>query len=335
MSFGNFLEKNISFLIFHFSFSIVLFLLFYLLEIPLFIALILSLILIFFSFSYLFFSFYFKKKKALEIIRCCDKLEDKYYISEVIPKDYSVDVYPYYYVLKEACKSMNDKITRIEQEKEDYQEYIESFAHEIKTPIAALALYFDNNRDQSLKRQVEKIEDYVEQVLYYARSDNTEKDYFVKKIKLSSLVHTLMLKYKDSFLASHIILNVHDLEHFVYTDEKWILFILQQIIGNSIKYFDKKEKKLEIYSMTKNNQVKLIIEDNGCGIRSSDLPRVFDKGFTGSNRKKSYATGIGLYLVKKLSLRLDIEVNIESKYQEYTRVHIIFPKSKMHDDVMQ
>lgn len=333
MSFGCFLEKNISFLIFHFSFSIVLFVLFYLFEIPLFVAFILSLALFLFSFGYLIFLFLFKKRKALEIIHSCDKLEEKYYISEVIHKDYSVDVYPYYYVLKEACKSMKDKISKIEQEKEDYQEYIESFAHEIKTPIAALSLYSDNIQDQSLKEQLGKIEDYVEQVLYYARSDNTEKDYFVKKINISNLIHTLMLKYKDSFLASHIILNVHDLNYCIYTDEKWILFILQQIIGNSMKYFDKNKKTLEIYAVTKNNQVELIIEDNGCGIRLSDLPRVFDKGFTGSNRKKSYATGIGLYLVKKLSKRLDIEVNIESKYQEYTRVHIIFPKSKIHEEM--
>ena len=103
MSFGCFLEKNISFLIFHFSFSIVLFVLFYLFEIPLFVAFILSLALFLFSFGYLIFLFLFKKRKALEIIHSCDKLEEKYYISEVIHKDYSVDVYPYYYVLKEAC----------------------------------------------------------------------------------------------------------------------------------------------------------------------------------------------------------------------------------------
>lgn len=334
MSFGNFLEKHISFIIFQLSFSIFIFFLFYLLEISLFIAFISAFIILLFTFSYLYLTFYFKKKKALEIMRYCERLEDKYYISEVITKDYSVDVYPYYYALKEACKAMNDKISKIEQEKEDYQEYIESFAHEIKTPIAALSLYSENMKDMSLKVQVQKIEDYVEQILYYARSETTEKDYFVKKIKLNDLIHSLMLKNKDLFLMNHIILNVHDLDVFVYTDAKWITFILSQLIHNSIKYFDKEEKKLEIYSMIKDNQVELIIEDNGGGIRSSDLPRVFDKGFTGSNRKKSYATGIGLYLVKKLSLRLDIEVNIESKYHEFTRVRVIFPKSKMHDEVV-
>lgn len=123
------------------------------------------------------------------------------------------------------------------------------------------------------------------------------------------------------------------MEVLVYTDEKWLSFMISQVLNNAIKYLDKDKKEIEIYSEVKDNQVVLVILDNGCGIRASDVPRVFDKGFTGSNRKREYATGIGLYLVKKLSEKLDIKVSIDSKYQEYTKVSFVFPKSKFHDEV--
>ena len=253
----------------------------------------------------------------------------------MISKDDSVEGYPYYYALKEACKAMNDKISNIERDERDYQEYIESFAHEIKTPIAALSLYADNQKDESLKYEIRKIEEYVEQVLYYARSDATEKDYFIKKIKLNELIHPLILKNKDFLLHKHIIMNVHDLDVLVYTDEKWLSFMISQVLNNAIKYLDKEKKIIEIYSEVKDNQVVLVILDNGCGIRASDVPRVFDKGFTGSDRKKEYATGIGLYLVKKLSEKLDICISVDSKYQEYTKVSFVFPKSKVYEEIQK
>ena len=230
---------------------------------------------------------------------------------------------------------MNDKISEIEKNERDYEEYMESFAHEIKTPIAALSLYADNQKDESLKYEVRKIEEYVEQVLYYARSDTTEKDYFVKKIKLNEIIHPLILKNKDLLLHNHIIMNVHDLDVLVYTDEKWLTFMISQVLNNAIKYLDKEEKTIEIYSEVRDNQVVLIILDNGCGIRASDVPRVFDKGFTGSNRKKEYATGIGLYLVRKLSEKLNIRVSIDSKYQEYTKVSFVFPKSEIYEEIQK
>ena len=333
MSFGTFLEKNISFLLFQFFLCILIFLTFFLLEISFMFNLLLILLIALFTFIYLYCIYFSKKKKALQIINSCNDLEEKYYISEMLRKEDSIEGYPYYYVLKEACKAMNDKISNIEKNERDYEEYIESFAHEIKTPIAAISLYAENKEDETLKYEIRKIEEYVEQILYYARSDTAEKDYFVKKIKLNEIIHPLILKNKDVFLNNHIKLNVHDLEVLVYTDEKWLSFMISQVLNNAIKYLDKDKKEIEIYSEVKDNQVVLVILDNGCGIRASDAPRVFDKGFTGSNRKREYATGIGLYLVKKLSEKLDIKVSIDSKYQEYTKVRFVFPKSKFHDEV--
>ncbi|MFR4723532.1 MAG: ATP-binding protein [Holdemanella porci] len=127
------------------------------------------------------------------------------------------------------------------------------------------------------------------------------------------------------------VINIHDIENVVYTDEKWLTFILSQIVQNTIKYFDKQENKLTIYSQDNETNILLVIEDNGCGIKALDLSRVFEKGFTGSNRNKANATGMGLYLSKKLSDRLGLKLDITSKETEYTRLTITFPKGTVHN----
>lgn len=282
---------------------------------------------------YLTISYYWKKKKNKEIKRIVDELEEKYLVSELLKKPKNLENEAYYYALKKAAKSMNDKITELEHKYQDYEEYIESFVHEIKTPLAALSLYSDNKKDSELKEEVKKMDNLVEQVLFYARSENTEKDYFVKKIKLSEIIHQVLMQNKDYLLKKKIRVETNNLEVFVATDEKWVMFIVNQIINNSYKYMDKKEKKIEIAGYESKNQVTLEIKDNGCGIKESDLPRVFEKGFTGSNRKKEHSTGMGLYLSKKLCKRLNLNITIDSYEGKSTTVKIIFPKSSFHDNM--
>ena len=225
----------------------------------------------------------------------------------------------------------NQDIIKITEEKQDYQEYVESFAHEIKIPIGALSLTFDNTKNYTLKKETDKIFQLVEQMLYYARSENTEKDYFVKQLQLDEVIHNVILKFRHSLMERKVIINIHDIENVVYTDEKWLTFILSQIVQNAIKYFDKQENKLTIYSQDNGTNILLVIEDNGCGIKTSDLSRVFEKGFTGSNRNKANATGMGLYLSKKLCDRLGLKLDIASTEKEYTRLTIIFPKGTVHN----
>jgi len=226
---------------------------------------------------------------------------------------------------------MNDEIGKITEEKQDYQEYVESFAHEIKIPIGALSLTFDNTKNYTLKKETDKIFQLVEQMLYYARSENTEKDYFVKQLQLDEVIHNVILKFRHSLMERKTIINIHDIENVIYTDEKWLTFILSQIVQNAIKYFDKQENKLTIYSQDNGTNILLVIEDNGCGIKASDLSRVFEKGFTGSNRNKANATGMGLYLSKKLCDRLGLKLDIASTEKEYTRLTITFPKGTVHN----
>lgn len=316
--------------------GIIIFLVFYLLFLVLFLWLfqVPGLIIVVFALVYLlvfivFFvvNYWKEKKNCQNIVKEVDNLEEKYLISEIIRKPKSIENLGYYYALKEACKAMNDKITNIDNERKDYQEYIESFAHEIKTPIAALSLYADNNKDEVIKEEINKINNWVEQVLFYARSENPEKDYFVKKLNLEEVVHGVILDYKDTLLKLKISLNIHDLENEIFTDEKWLSFIISQVIQNAIKYRTKNNNEIEIYSVKDKNRIMLFIKDNGIGIKYSDLPRVFEKGFTGSNRNKEYATGIGLYLCKKLCNKLNLDININSEEGIYTEVRINLPNS--------
>lgn len=330
MSFITFLEEKISLILYQISFLIITTMIFLMANIQKFYIVITVGVLSIFMLGYLLNEYFRQKKKSKKIISLVDNVSEKYLISEIIKEPLEMENKAYYYALKQACKSMNDRIGELEKENAEYQEYVESFVHEIKTPISALSLALENNNDFRLKQEVDKINQLVEQMLYYARSENTEKDYFVKEIQLAEIIHSVILKYRHYMLNKKITLNVHDLDHIVITDEKWLVFIISQIIQNSIKYLDKDKKEIEVWGENSNNYINLIIKDNGCGIKESDLVRIFEKGFTGTNRKKGYSTGMGLYLTKKLCDKLGLKLQIQSKEKEFTKLTITFPKSGLH-----
>ena len=178
-------------------------------------------------------------------------------------------------------------------------------------------MVIENNKNQATKsidEELDKIENYIEQALYYARSNTLEKDYYIKKCKLKEIVNESIKRNKNMLIQEKIRINLHDLEKEVNTDSKWINFILNQIIQNSIKYMKKdNEKEIEIYSMQGKDKVILYIKDNGIGIAKEEVSKVFEKGFTGTNgritNKKS--TGIGLYLCQKLCNKLGLKITLE------------------------
>lgn len=178
--------------------------------------------------------------------------------------------------------------------------------------------------------QAQEIDKLVEQILFYARSNSTEKDYFIKQYMVEDLVHQSMIHYKDLILLEKISIEIEEMSSIIFMDEKWFSFILNQIIGNAIKYKKENDAKITISCIENENQIVLEIEDNGTGIKTEELSRVFEKGFTGTNRQKKNATGMGLYLVKKLCDNLQLGVSIDSVYQEHTKVSIVFPKGNMH-----
>lgn len=253
---------------------------------------------------------YFTRKKYLDkLLAMTEQLEERYLIAEVVAKPERADDAVYIEIMKMAEKSMLEKIADIEKERREYKEYIEQWIHEVKTPLAAIKLLSENNRrdfTRELLAQLERVNHYTEQALYFARSEYTEKDYIIRETDLANAVHSAIADNKYLLRQNGVAITVAEMEEHVYTDDKWLRFILNQLIGNAVKYRGDKPL-IHFYSVKKADMVSLMVEDNGIGIAGSDLPRIYDKGFTGSNgRTVQSATGIGLYLCKKLCDKLGI-----------------------------
>lgn len=277
---------------------------------------------------------YFAKKKYYNALKnTINNLDEKYLITEIIKKPNFEEGKILTDVLEEIDKSMHEKVNEYKYSQQDYKEYIELWIHEIKLPLATSKLIIENNKNKitkSIEEELDNIENYIEQALYYARSNTTEKDYYIKKCNLREIVNESIKKNKTSLIEEKIEINTHDLDNTINTDSKWIIFILNQLIQNSVKYRSKKRtSSIEIYSLTKKDNTILYIKDNGIGIKKSELVRVFDKGFTGTNGRLSCkkSTGIGLYLCKKLCEKLGISIDINSIEDEGTEVKLIFPNS--------
>lgn len=275
-------------------------------------------------------SFYNLLKENMEV------LEEKYLISEIIDTPDFIEGKILKETIQKTGKSMLENVNKYKYLQEDYKEYIELWIHEIKLPIAASKMVIENNKNEvtkSIEEEIDRIENYIEQALFYARSNTVEKDYTITKSNLQEIVNSIILKNKTILISSNIVLDLHELEKEVYTDSKWISFILNQIIENSIKYLKEENKKIEIYAEEKKEKVILYIKDNGIGIKKGEITRVFEKGFTGDNGriigKKS--TGIGLYLCKKLCNKLGLGLELNSEKDIGTEVRIVFPKGSYNN----
>lgn len=282
---------------------------------------------------YHIFDYLRKKQYYNEIKENMESLDKKYLISEVIEEGTFTESKLIYDVICKSNKAMNDEIGEFKRGINDYREYIELWVHEIKTPIATCKLLIENNESpltESIGEEVCKLENYIDQALFYTRSNTLEKDYIIKEMSLSSCVNKVLNNNADSLIKKRVKISLGDLEKQVYSDSKWIEFILGQIISNSIKYMNKEHKELKIYCNENSKYVILNIEDNGAGISEKDISRVFDKGFTGENgRKFGKSTGIGLYLCKKLCKKLGLDIKLISEEGKFTRVSIIFPINRM------
>lgn len=258
---------------------------------------------------YLSVSYYVRKKYLDKLLAMTEQLEERYLIAEIVPKPERVDDAVYIEIMKMAEKSMLERIAEIEKERREYKEYIEQWIHEVKTPLAAMKLLSENNRldfTRELLAQLERVNHYTEQALYYARSEHTEKDYIIRETDLVNAVHNAIADNKYLLRQKGVAVTVDEMEEHVYTDDKWLRFILNQLIGNAVKYCGDKPL-IHVYSVKKGDMVSLMVEDNGIGIAESDLPRIYDKGFTGNNgRTVQSSTGIGLYLCRKLCDKLGI-----------------------------
>lgn len=276
---------------------------------------------------------YFKKKNFYnKLQKILEELDEKYLITEIIESPNFIDGKILKNILEQINKSMIENVNTYKYLTEDYKEYIELWIHEIKLPIAASKMVIENNKNtvtKSIDEELDKIENYTEQALFYARSNTVEKDYYIRKCYLKDIVNESIKKNKSILIQEKITMNIRDLNIEVHTDSKWIVFILNQIIQNSVKY--KKQEgptEIELYAKQGKENVILHIKDNGIGIKKSEISRIFEKGFTGTNgrlqNKKS--TGIGLYLCKKLCDKLGIAIEVESNENKGTEIKLVFPQ---------
>ncbi|CUN81154.1 sensor histidine kinase [Clostridium disporicum] len=274
-----------------------------------------------------------KSKYYSSLLKRLDELDKKYFIGDVATEEDFLEGKILFEIISQATKSMKDDISESIRNSNDYKEYIELWVHEIKTPIATCKLLIENNDNEvteSIGEEVTKVEDYIEQVLFYARSNAVEKDYLIKEINLKKSINAVIRKNANTLIEKRVKVDIRNVDKIVSCDSKWIEFILGQIVSNSIKYMDKKESVLKIYSENIGNDVILKICDNGIGMDEKSVIKAFEKGYTGENgRRFGKSTGMGLYLCKKLCEKLGLGINIKSKENEGTEVTILFPINDM------
>ena len=317
----SYLKKNIKVYILFVVFITIFFIMFYLYNLPLealiytgsfcFLASLIA--------SFLDFVNYRESYKKLKFLEknILNDLED-------LPKSLDIRIDYYHKIIEKLYEELEKSTQENRQKNTDMVDYYSMWVHQIKTPIAAMNFLLDNEEVdlKNLQQELFKIERYVEMVLTYIRLDSISSDYVITKINLDEVVKDSVKKYATIFINKKIKLNYVSHETMVISDKKWLSFAFEQILGNSVKY-SRADGEITI----KTYENRLVIEDKGIGIKEEDLPRIFEKGFTGFNgRYEKKSSGLGLYLCKKTLDKLGHHIEISSKVGEGTRIEITFPK---------
>ena len=224
--------------------------------------------------------------------------------------------------LEEANLNLRNDFLAKEKE---LQEYFLIWIHQIKTPITAGKLICDgdieNENVKNIKKELIYIEDYTNMALSYLKMANHNTDMDISLVNLDDIINPLIKKYAILFISNNIKLEYKKLNVKVITDSKWCMVVIEQLLSNAIKYT--KNGTVSITFNEKENYLE--IKDNGIGIKDSDLPKIFDKGYSGFNgRQNQKSTGIGLFLVKQILDKLGQKVKLESKLGEGTSVKVYF-----------
>lgn len=216
----------------------------------------------------------------------------------------------------------------IQEKQNEHYDFIVSWFHEIKTPIAVLRLMQQTEVDaNSLSEEIAKIENYVNQALFYAKLDSFNQDFEIKNCDLDRMVKDMLKDHTKTFISKKIRINLQSEQMAVQSDSKWLQFILNQLLTNSLKY-TAIGGEIVIATVETQQEKQLIIRDNGIGIEQKDLPRIFNRGFTGENgRTHSKSTGMGLYLAQQLSNNLGHFITCTSELHVHTEFILHFPKN--------
>lgn len=238
-----------------------------------------------------------------------------------LPKPSCLIEEDYQGLLKILAEHNTKQVSEQNRKLSDMEEYITMWSHQMKTPITAMELLLQELHDPErsrLKEQVFEMERYVDTILQYMRLDTINSDLLLKEYPLMPIVKQAVKYYTKSFIGKRISLDLEEFDTVVVTDEKWLLFVIKQILSNSLKYTA--EGKITIRVVPEKT---LVIEDTGIGISAEDIPRIFERGFTGYNgRMDKKSTGIGLYLSKQILDQLNHGIEVSSQPGVGTRVGI-------------
>lgn len=258
-----------------------------------------------------------KRREKLKLILADITIEPK----EFPPAENQTEK-EYQEIITNLYREMNKNLLQMEQDHQEQMEYYTMWMHQIKTPISAMDLTLENaNTKESrvVRAELFKIEQYVEMALQYVKLKKLASDLVIREYEVGEIVKASVKKYASLFINKKLSVSIEPSSLYVHTDSKWLSFIIEQLLSNSIKYTN--EGGISICFA----ENKLIIEDTGIGIREEDKERIFEKGYTGYNgRLDKKASGIGLYLAKKVADTLAIRIEIESKLMEGTKAILYF-----------
>ncbi|MCB5711633.1 sensor histidine kinase [Lactonifactor longoviformis] len=265
----------------------------------------------------------FLARKAFydKLLEASDNLEEISYLSEFLTEPHFLEGAILYCILQKDEKYLNDRIAAYQRDLQEYMDYVETWVHEVKTPIAVSRLIMENNRNEvtrSLSEEMDKVEGFVNQMLYYSKSGSLQDDYQIRRVSLRTLVVEAVKHNAKYMIAQQVAPKFGDLDYEVLTDPKWMDFVLGQIISNGVKYRSaERSSEIAFSAVQTGRTVTLSIEDNGIGIPAEDLGRIFRKGFSGVNgRKYGKSTGMGLYLCDTLCRKLGTDLSVSSREEE-------------------
>jgi signal transduction histidine kinase len=284
-----------------------------------------------FASLYIIIGYYYRRKFYQELTNIIESGQEE--IGAILPEAQNFEQKLFLELLKKIHQDDYNQLQKLYDDKRDQQEFIMSWIHEVKLPIAASRLLIENSEGKTVdmivdkfEDELDKIDDYVEQALYYSRIDSFSKDYFITEVSVNKIIKNSVKKYAKLFINKAIRFEMNEIEQSVQSDSKWLGFVLDQIIANSLKYTNE-GGTISAHFEEDNKEKRVIIQDNGIGIKSEDIHRVFEKGFTGSTgRSHAKSTGMGLYLAKQLANKLGHDITIKSEEDKYTKVVIHFPK---------
>lgn len=276
----------------------------------------------------MFMKYHRENSRLKELESIMDGLDKKYLFAECVSRPVSVYERRMFQLMRRSGKAMIEVVSEAQKGQKEYREYIEDWVHEIKTPITAAQLICSNNKSELSRKLLPglaQIEEHVERALYYARAGSIEKDFIIRETSLSGIVKEALARHQTLLIQYGVSVDISGLDVLVYTDGKWVGFMLGQLLSNAIRY-QGKTPVIRFEAQNIGKQVQLCVTDNGIGIPADELPRIFERGFTGSNgRQRGGSTGMGLYICRKLADFLQIELDAESIQNEHTSISMTFP----------